>query len=75
MSAPARIFPSPIFAHVVARTVGYTGKIVFDTSKPDGTPRKLLDVSKLAKFGWRATTSLDEGMKRAYKAYLSERSP
>uniref|UniRef100_UPI001112510C NAD-dependent epimerase/dehydratase family protein n=1 Tax=Acinetobacter baumannii TaxID=470 RepID=UPI001112510C len=51
------------FAHAVARTVGYNGKIVFDTSKPDGTPRKLLDVSKLANFGWRATTSLDEGMK------------
>ena len=60
------------FARVVARTVGYTGEIAFDTSKPDGTPRKLLDFSKLAKFGWRATTSLDEGMKRAYAAFLKE---
>lgn len=60
------------FARVVARTVGYTGEIAFDTSKPDGTPRKLLDVGKLANFGWRATTPLDEGMKRAYAAFLKE---
>lgn len=63
------------FARVVARTVGYTGEIAFDTSKPDGTPRKLLDVGKLANFGWQATTSLEDGMKRAYQAYLTERSP
>ena len=42
------------FARVVAATVGYTGEISFDTSRPDGTPRKLLDVSRLAKLGWRA---------------------
>ncbi len=63
------------FARVVAKTVGYTGEIVFDPSKPDGTPRKLLDVSKLAKIGWRASTSLDEGIRLAYQAYLAERSP
>ena len=44
------------FARVVAATVGYTGEISFDTSKPDGTPRKWLDVSRLAKLGWRART-------------------
>ena len=60
------------FARVVAKTVGYTGDISFDISKPDGTPRKLLDVSRLAKLGWRATTTLDEGMRLAYQAYLSE---
>lgn len=62
------------FARVVARTVGYTGEIAFDTSKPDGTPRKLLDVGKLAKSGWRATTSLDDGIKLAYQAFLHEQT-
>jgi GDP-L-fucose synthase len=60
------------FARVVAATVGYTGEISFDTSRPDGTPRKLLDVSRLAKLGWRARTSLEDGIKLAYQAYLSE---
>jgi GDP-L-fucose synthase len=60
------------FARVVAATVGYSGEISFDTSRPDGTPRKLLDVSRLAKLGWRATTSLQDGMRLAYQAFLSE---
>jgi GDP-L-fucose synthase len=60
------------FARVVAAAVGYTGEISFDPSRPDGTPRKLLDVSRLAKLGWRARTSLEEGIKLAYQAYLSE---
>ena len=60
------------FARVVAATVGYTGEISFDTSRPDGTPRKLLDVSRLAKLGWRAKTSLEDGIKFAYQAYLNE---
>jgi GDP-L-fucose synthase len=59
------------FARVVAETVGYSGEISFDTARPDGTPRKLLDVSRLAKLGWRATTSLEDGLRRAYAAYLS----
>ncbi|AND90643.1 GDP-L-fucose synthase [Bradyrhizobium diazoefficiens] len=57
------------FARVVAEVVGYSGEISFDTSRPDGTPRKLLDVSRLAGLGWRATTSLEDGLKRAYAAY------
>ena len=61
------------FAHLVAATVGYTGGISFDTSKPDGTPRKLLDVSRLAALGWRARTSLQDGIKLAYEAFLNER--
>jgi GDP-L-fucose synthase len=61
------------FARVVAEIVGYGGEISFDTSRPDGTPRKLLDVSRLAKLGWRATTSLHDGLKRAYAAYLSHK--
>ena len=60
------------FARVVAATVGYSGGISFDPSRPDGTPRKLLDVSRLAKLGWRARTSLEDGIRLAYRAYLSE---
>jgi GDP-L-fucose synthase len=60
------------FARVVAATVGYSGGITFDPSRPDGTPRKLLDVSRLAKLGWRARTSLGDGIKLAYQAYLAE---
>jgi GDP-L-fucose synthase len=60
------------FARVVAATVGYTGGISYDTSRPDGTPRKLLDVSRLAKLGWRARTSLKDGIRLAYQAFLNE---
>src|SRR5262245_21020540 len=60
------------FARVVAATIGFSGEIGFDTSRPDGTPRKLLDVSKLAKLGWHATTSLQDGIRLAYQAFLSE---
>jgi GDP-L-fucose synthase len=60
------------FARVVAGVVGYGGTISFDPSRPDGTPRKLLDVSRLAKLGWRARTSLRDGIALAYQAYLRE---
>lgn len=60
------------FAHVVAAAVGYAGEISFDTSRPDGTPRKLLDVTRLAKLGWRAPTRLEDGIRLAYQAFLSE---
>jgi GDP-L-fucose synthase len=60
------------FAILVAATVGYSGEISFDTSRPDGTPRKLLDVGRLARLGWRARTPLAEGIKLAYQAYLTE---
>jgi GDP-L-fucose synthase len=53
-------------AETVMRVVGFEGRIVFDTSKPDGTPRKLLDVSRLAALGWRARTPLEEGIRLAY---------
>ncbi|GLR91084.1 GDP-L-fucose synthase [Bradyrhizobium iriomotense] len=59
------------FARVVADMVGYRGEITFDTSRPDGTPRKLLDVSRLTELGWRAKTSLADGIRRAYEAYLA----
>jgi GDP-L-fucose synthase len=54
-------------AELVASVVGYEGRIVFDASKPDGTPRKLLDVSRLNALGWRATTELPAGILRAYR--------
>jgi GDP-L-fucose synthase len=60
------------FARVVAEVVGYAGTISYDRSKPDGTPQKLLDVSRLAKLGWRASTSLQDGIRLAYQAYLRE---
>jgi GDP-L-fucose synthase len=60
------------FARVVAEVVGYGGAITYDPARPDGTPQKLLDVSRLAKLGWRARTSLRDGLKLAYQAYLRE---
>jgi GDP-L-fucose synthase len=60
------------FARVVAGVAGYTGNISFDPSRPDGTPQKLLDVGRLARLGWRASTALKDGIKFAYQAYLSE---
>lgn len=60
------------FARVVAAAVGYIGGMSFDPSRPDGTPRKLLDVARLSKLGWRATTSLQDGIRLAYQAYLNE---
>jgi GDP-L-fucose synthase len=60
------------FANLVAAIVGYAGSISYDASRPDGTPRKLLDVSRLAGLGWRARTSLQDGLRLAYQAYRSE---
>jgi len=56
-------------ALMVKEIVDYNGELVFDTSKPDGTPRKLLDVSKLSSLGWKAKTSLEEGIKKTYEWY------
>ncbi|WP_225236062.1 NAD-dependent epimerase/dehydratase family protein [Klenkia terrae] len=54
--------PIAELAQLVADTVGYTGELVFDTTKPDGTPRKLLDVSTIHDLGWRAQIGLHEGL-------------
>jgi GDP-L-fucose synthase len=59
------------FAETVAQTVGFRGEIVYDTSKPDGTPRKLLDVSRLSAMGWKAKVSLREGLAKAYADFLT----
>lgn len=57
-------------AHLIKKVVGYEGKIEHDTSKPDGTPRKLLDVSKLNAMGWKARISLEEGLRKVYQEFL-----
>ena len=59
-------------ALLVKDIVGYTGEIVHDPSKPDGTPRKLMDVSKLHSFGWKHTISLKEGLRRVYEEYKKQ---
>jgi GDP-L-fucose synthase len=56
-------------AAMVAQVVGYSGQIVYDSSKPDGTPRKLMDVSLLASAGWQATTPLSTGLASAYQDF------
>jgi GDP-L-fucose synthase len=58
------------FARIVADVVGYHGNITYDTSKPDGTPRKLVDVSRLSALGWKAKVSLQEGLGKAYADFL-----
>ena len=57
-------------AERIADLVGFRGEVVFDAQKPDGTPRKLLDVSRIQALGWRHRVSLDEGLGRTYSAYL-----
>ena len=59
-------------ASIVTEVVGYTGNLVFDADKPDGTPRKLLDVSRMAALGWKARIGLREGVAAAYRSFLQE---
>lgn len=56
-------------AETVARVVGYQGKFVQDTSKPDGTMRKIMDVSRIRGLGWKPNISLEEGIKLAYEKF------
>jgi GDP-L-fucose synthase len=60
-------------AQIIARVVGFEGRLVFDASKPDGTPRKLLDVSLLTGLGWRYKTRFEDGLKLAYADFLKSR--
>lgn len=55
-------------AELVAKVLGFKGKLIFDTSKPDGTPRKLMDVARLHNLGWHHRTSLEEGIRRTWEA-------
>jgi GDP-L-fucose synthase len=57
-------------AETLAEVTGYSGKLVFDTSKPDGAPRKLMDVSRLKALGWQASTSLKKGLGSTYQWFL-----
>jgi len=57
-------------ANEISSIIGYEGQISWDSNKPDGTPQKLLDVSKLRSLGWKASTSLQEGIKKAYADFL-----
>jgi GDP-L-fucose synthase len=59
-------------AKLVKKVVGFNGEIVQDTSKPDGTPRKLVDVSRIFSLGWRPKVELEEGIGRAYQWYLDQ---
>ena len=61
-------------ATMVAEAVGFRGRIAWDSSKPDGTPRKLLDVSRLAALGWRSQIPLQEGLRRTVAEFVSERA-
>ncbi len=58
----------------VAQVTGFAGKIVWDASKPDGTPRKLMDVSKLTRLGWTAQLSLRDGVEQTYRSFLAEKA-
>jgi GDP-L-fucose synthase len=62
------------FARVVAGVVGFKGRIVFDISRPDGTPRKLVDVRRMSTLGWKATTSLNDGLASAYRSFLASQT-
>ena len=59
------------FATRVKRVVGYRGEITWDSSKPDGTPRKLLDASRMRAMGWSPRTSLESGLQKAYHDFLA----
>lgn len=60
-------------AQMIGKVTGFTGTISYDSSKPDGTPRKLMDVTRLADMGWRARIGLEEGIKDAYRWFLENR--
>jgi GDP-L-fucose synthase len=61
-------------AGLVARVIGYDGEIEWDSTKPDGTPRKLLDVSRIHSLGWKAAIDLEQGIRMTYDAFRAERS-
>jgi GDP-L-fucose synthase len=63
--------PHRELAETVSRVTGFKGKLVFDATKPDGTKRKLMDVSRLKSLGWEASTSLEDGLRLAYDWFVT----
>jgi GDP-L-fucose synthase len=61
-------------AQTIAQVVGYNGSITFDTSKPDGAPRKLMDSARIHGLGWRAKVYLEQGLALAYQDFLTQKS-
>jgi GDP-L-fucose synthase len=61
-------------AHTMAQVTGFSGDLIFDTTKPDGTPRKLLDVNRLKDMGWQATTPLRQGLEQTYAWFLAHQN-
>lgn len=68
---PARRLTIKALANLVKQTVGFEGEIVWDTTKPNGTPRKLIDVTKLHSLGWHHKVEIEEGVKKLYDWYQS----
>ena len=60
-------------AETVARVTGFQGRLAFDSTKPDGTPRKLMDVSRLERLGWRYSIDLEDGIRGTYEWFLNQR--
>jgi len=67
---PGTVISIRELAEAVARAVGFEGELVFDAATPDGMPSKTLDAARFAALGWKATTSLGDGLARAYQWYL-----
>ncbi len=65
-------FSALTYFKMVCKTVGFTGSLLFDKSKPDGTPRKLLDVSKLTNLGWVPKLALEDGLTMTYQDFLNQ---
>lgn len=59
-------------AETIARVTGFEGELIFDASKPDGAPRRLMDVSRLKALGWQASIGLEEGLRQTYQWYREQ---